>query len=66
MTIRTINGAVRELHAQDPDCAITASLLRRLCRNGCLRYIKDGNRMLVNMDDIAMYFTQKLAAEGRE
>lgn len=61
MRIRTINGVIRELRSQDSNCAITASLLRRLCRDGYLRYICDGNRMLVDTDDVVSYFTRSSA-----
>jgi len=52
MKIRTINGAVREIHEVDPGSAVTATLLRQMCRTGTLPYLPDGNRMLVNMTDV--------------
>lgn len=50
MKIRTIAGAVAEIHAADSGSAITTSYLRKLVQTGAIAHVKDGNRVLVDVD----------------
>lgn len=54
--IRTIEKAVEELKAVDPQTAITAWALRRLVVSGEIPSRKTGKKYLLNMDDVKRYF----------
>ena len=54
--IRTINKAVEELKAKDPDTAITSHFLRKLVNENEISCIMAGSRVLVDMDTVESYF----------
>lgn len=60
MKIRTIAGAVAEIHAADPGSAVTVSYLRKLVKTGAIAHVKDGNRILVDADAVQQFFENKI------
>lgn len=60
MKIRTIAGAVAEIHAADPGSAVTMSYLRKLVKTGAIAHVKDGNRVLVNVEAVQQYFENSI------
>ena len=54
--IRTIQGAVDELHQLDPDCAVTEHCLRSLVRSGQIVSARSGAKYLVAVEDVLSYF----------
>lgn len=54
--IRTIQGAVDEIRAVDPETAITAHHLRALVRAGVVPSQKAGCKYLVAIEDVLDYF----------
>lgn len=60
MKIRTIAGAVAEIHAADSGSAITTSYLRKLVQTGAIAHVKDGNRVLVDVDMVQQYFDNQM------
>lgn len=55
-TIRTIRGIVKELHALDPDCAVTENCIRQLCKDKTISARLSGNRYLIALEDVVAYF----------
>ena len=49
---RTINDAYAEIKAQDEKSAVTKYLIRHLCKTGRVKNMINGNRILVDMDDL--------------
>ena len=60
MKIRTINGAVAEIRTQDPGSAVTASFVRRLCKDGKIPCVMSGTRYLVSVESILEYINTKI------
>lgn len=54
--LRTINQAAKELKAEDPNTIVTDSIIRRLIRESKIAYIQDGNKQLVDLNDIRRYY----------
>lgn len=53
--LRTIRCAVKELKKEDPETCITYSIIRKLCEEEKIQYIKQGNRFIVNYDYLINY-----------
>lgn len=60
--IRTIQGAVDAIRAEDPGTAITAHYLRALVRSGMVPSQKAGCKYLLSIEDVLDYF-EKLKKE---
>ncbi|MBQ0040813.1 MAG: hypothetical protein KBS56_02150 [Clostridiales bacterium] len=56
---RSISGTIAQIKADDPETAITESLLRKLIREGYIPSVKSGCKYLVDLDDIYDYFYVK-------
>lgn len=54
--VRTIQGAVDAIRAEDPGTAITAHHLRALVRSGAIPSQKAGCKYLVAVEDVLDYF----------
>ena len=62
--IRTIQGAVDAIRAEDPETAITAHHLRALVRSGAIPSQKAGCKYLVAVEDVLEYFQTTLKKEN--
>ena len=59
--MRTINEAAEELRALDPNTAITANHIRRLCLTGVLPTIKAGKKILFDFSSLIEYLEDPTA-----
>lgn len=50
--MRTVQEALEEIHKADAGSAVTANCIRTLCKNGQLRCIHTGKKILVDLDDL--------------
>ena len=50
--MRTVQEALEEIHKADAGSAVTANCIRTLCKNGELRCIHTGKKILVDLDDL--------------
>ena len=50
--MRTVQEALAEIHKADAGSAVTANCIRTLCKNGQIRCIHTGNKILVDLDDL--------------
>ena len=54
--LRTIKQAAEELKEKDANTVITVSIIRKLIREEKIGYIQDGNKKLVDFNDIEKYY----------
>lgn len=54
--VRTIQGVVDTIRAEDPGTAITAHHLRALVRSGAIPSRRAGSKYLVAVEDVLAYF----------
>ena len=54
--IRKIEKCLKDIRAVDADTCITAWNIRRLIMNGDIQSWKSGNRNLVDVDQVELYF----------
>ena len=54
--LRTIKQAAEELKEKDANTVITVSIIRKLIREEKIGYIQDGNKKLVDLNDIEKYY----------
>lgn len=57
--IRTLQGAVAAIKAQDPETAITEHYLRALVRSGAIPSQRAGRKYLLCLEDIYQHFKRK-------
>lgn len=55
--IRTIQGVVDAIRAEDPGTAITVHHLRALVHSGAIPWQKAGCKYLVALEDVLAYFS---------
>ena len=53
--LRTITQLHAEMVAEDPECALTLSALRRLVRTGAIRSCRVGTKYLVTREAVAEF-----------
>jgi len=53
--LRTIRSALIEIKKEDPETCITYGIIKRLCDEEKIQYIKQGNRIIVNYDFLIDY-----------
>ena len=56
---RTITGALSQLKKDDPNTCITYAIIRKLCDDGKIQFIKHGNRFIINYDNLINYLEGK-------
>ena len=56
MKLRTIDGALQEIRAQDENTAITRYRIRELVINGEIPARKSGKKWLLDMDALVKYY----------
>lgn len=50
--MRTVQEALEEIQKADAESAVTANCIRTLCKNGEIRCIHTGKKILVDLDDL--------------
>ena len=50
--MRTISQALEIIKKADPATSVTENCIRSLCKNGTIRCVMAGTKILVNMDDL--------------
>ena len=57
--LRKKEQIIKEIKKIDPNTAITGYLINTLIKNGSLSKVEYGNAHLINLDEIADFFTKK-------
>lgn len=57
--VRTIKGALEELKAIDPNTSVTLYAIRKMVKQNKIPYIKTGNKILINVDNLIHYIEGK-------
>lgn len=57
--VRTIKGALEELKAIDPNTSVTLYAIRKMVKQNRIPYIKTGNKILINVDNLIHYIEGK-------
>jgi hypothetical protein len=50
--LRSIQKAHALVHEKDPDSAVTTNAIRKWCKEGKIKYITCGNKVLVNVESL--------------
>lgn len=58
--IRTIKNAVEEIKKIDNNSDITVYAIRKMIKEGKIPYIKTGNKVLINVENIIAYINGDL------
>lgn len=58
--LRSIKKACDLIHAEDPESAIKVHTLRNWCKEGKIKFLTVGNKILIDMDSLFEYIGQKL------
>lgn len=53
--MRTAEGVVAALRAEDPDTAVSVHMVRRLVNSGAVPFVASGTRKLVSVDAVCEY-----------
>lgn len=57
--VRTIKGALEELKTIDPNTSVTLYAIRKMVKQNRIPYIKTGNKILINVDNLIHYIEGK-------
>lgn len=57
--LRSIKKAVDFIQAEDPNTAIRVHTIRTWCKEGKIKFLTVGTRILVDMDSLLEYIGQK-------
>ena len=57
--LRSIKKAVDYIQAEDPNSAIRVHTLRTWCKEGKIKFLTVGNKILIDMDSLLEYIGQK-------
>lgn len=60
--MRTAEGALAVLKADDPGTAVSLKYIRRLINTGEIPCVNVGRKKLINVDDLAAYLSRKAVA----
>lgn len=55
MRLRTIKQCYEYIKSQDSESAVTLYLIRTLCSQDKVKYIKVGNKILIQLDSLLEY-----------
>ena len=55
--LRSVKNAYEMLLREDPDTAITVHTIRMWCKQGKVRYLTAGSKILVDMESLRGYIT---------
>lgn len=53
--VRGIEGVIKELKKDDPDCPFTVHALRKAIKNGSIPVVMSGRKIFVNMNSVYDY-----------
>lgn len=56
--MRTINECLNEIREFDPRTSITYNFVKTLCEQGKIKYIKNGRKYFVNLDDLLLRLSE--------
>lgn len=57
--LRSIKKAFEIIYRKDPETAITVHTIRMWCKEGKIKYLTAGNKVLVDMDSLMNYIAIK-------
>lgn len=57
--LRSIQKACEYIHAEDPGSAVKIHTIRTWCKEGKIKYLTVGTKILVDMDSLLEYIGQK-------
>ena len=57
--LRSIKKAYDMIKAKDSETAITVHTIRTWCKEGKIKYLTTGNKILVDIDDLFNYIEMK-------
>ncbi len=61
---RTARNAYLWILKNDPDTAISERMIRDLMKNGVIPTIKQGNKLMLSLEDLQNYLTMDLPTSG--
>ena len=61
--LRSIKKACDYIHSQDPASAIKVHTIRTWCKEGKIKYLTTGNKILVDMNSLLEYIGEKKIQE---
>lgn len=53
--LRSINNAVKIIHEEDPNSAVKVHTIRTWCKEGKIKYLTVGNKILIDMEGLLEY-----------
>lgn len=57
--LRSIKKAVDYIHSEDPESAIKVHTIRTWCKEGKIKYLTVGNKILVDMESLFDFISNK-------
>lgn len=57
--LRSIKKACDYIHTDDPSSAIKVNTIRTWCKEGKIKFLTVGNKILIDMDNLLEYIGQK-------
>lgn len=57
--LRSIKKAVDYIHSEDPESAIKIHTIRTWCKEGKIKYLTVGNKILVDMESLLDFISNK-------
>lgn len=57
--LRSITKAVEHIHSEDPESAIKIHTIRTWCKEGKIKYLTVGNKILVDMESLFAFISNK-------
>lgn len=61
--LRSIKKACDYIHKDDPDSAIKVHTIRAWCKEGKIKFLTVGSKILIDMDSLLEYIGQKIKEE---
>ncbi|MBE5745674.1 MAG: helix-turn-helix domain-containing protein [Clostridiales bacterium] len=61
--LRSVKKAVEYILAEDPNSAIKVHTIRTWCKEGKIKFLTVGNKILIDMDNLLEYIGQKVKKE---
>ncbi len=61
--VRSINQAVKYIRSTDPESAIKVHTIRTWCKEGKIKFLTVGTKILIDMDSLLEYIGYKIKEE---